>query len=122
MARYDLFLPRIYNIMRKVVDDAFVKEGLDYRVACEIESQTTLNAALAAGLGCTVMPESAARAMLKASDAWMAKIIEPDVHASLSFCISDHLPLSEPAEAVKSILLSLVSNRTPDNRPLTLVS
>jgi LysR family nitrogen assimilation transcriptional regulator len=65
VARYDLFLPRIYNIMRKVVDDAFVKEGLDYRVACEIESQTTLNAALAAGLGCTVMPESAARAMLK---------------------------------------------------------
>ncbi|WP_033577191.1 nitrogen assimilation transcriptional regulator NAC [Dickeya chrysanthemi] len=122
VAHYDLFVPRIYNIMRKCVDDAFAKKGLDYRVACEIESQTTLNAALAEGLGCTIMPESAARAMLKASDAWMAKIIEPDVHASLSFCISDHLPLSEPAEAVKSILLSLVSNRTPDNRPLMLVS
>lgn len=122
VARYDLFLPRIYNIMRKVVDDAFVKEGVTYKVACEIESQTTLNAALAAGMGCTIMPESAARAMLKASESWMAKIVEPDVHASLSFCISDHLPLSEPAEAVKSILLSLMASRTPDNRPLTLVS
>ncbi|GME41293.1 MULTISPECIES: nitrogen assimilation transcriptional regulator NAC [unclassified Pantoea] len=121
VARHDLFLPRIYNIMRKVVDDAFVHEGLKYRVKCEIESQTTLNAALAAGLGCTIMPESAARAMLKASDAWMAKIVEPDVQASLSFCISDHLPLSEPAEAVKSILLSLMARRTVDNRPLMLV-
>lgn len=121
VARYDLFLPRIYNIMRKVVDDAFVQQGLTYRVKTEIESQTTLNAALAAGMGCTIMPESAARAMLKPADAWMAKIVEPDVQASLSFCMSDHLPLSQPAEAVKAILLSLMARRTVDNRPLTLV-
>ncbi|WP_034911494.1 MULTISPECIES: nitrogen assimilation transcriptional regulator NAC [Erwinia] len=119
-AKYDLFLPRIYNIMRKVVDDAFVRQGLQYHVKTEIESQTTLNAALAAGMGCTIMPESAARAMLKAADAWMAKIVEPDVQASLSFCMSDHLPLSQPAEAVKAILLSLMANRTVDNRPLAL--
>lgn len=116
-----LFLPRIYNIMRKVVDDAFSKEGVSYQVTCEIESQTTLNAALAAGLGCTIMPESAARAMLNASDAWMAKIVNPNIQTSLSFCMSDHLPLSEPAEAVKAILLSLMANRTEDNRPYALV-
>lgn len=120
-ARDDLFLPRIYNIMRKVVDDAFIQQGLSYRVKCEIESQTTLIAALAAGMGCTIMPESAARGMVKAADAWMAKIIEPDVQTSLSFCMSDHLPLSQPAEAVKTILLSLMARRTTDNRPLTLV-
>ncbi len=121
VARYALFLPRIYNIMRKVIDDAFIHEGIAYRVKCEIESQTTLNAAVGAGLGCTIMPESAARAMLKAADAWMAKIINPDVQASLSFCMSDHLPLSQPAEAVKATLLALMSKRTVDNRPLTLV-
>ncbi|KGT94581.1 nitrogen assimilation transcriptional regulator [Erwinia typographi] len=121
VARHDLFLPRIYNIMRKVVDDAFIHQGLSYRVKCEIESQTTLNAALAAGLGCTIMPESAAQTMLKAADSWMAKIVDPDVQTSLSFCMSDHLPLSQPAEAVKAILLSLMSKRTVDNRPLTLV-
>ena len=120
MARLNLFLPRIYNIMRKVVDDAFVQEGLGYQVSCEIESQTTLNAALAAGLGCTIMPESAARAMLGASNAWMAKITEPNVQTSLSFCMSDHLPLSQPAEAVKTILLSLMAPRALDNRPLML--
>lgn len=121
VARYDLFLPRIYNIMRKVVDDAFLQQGLQYQVKTEIESQTTLNAALAAGMGCTIMPESAAQAMLKPANAWMAKIVEPDVQASLSFCMSDHLPLSQPAEAVKAILLSLMARRTVDNRPLALV-
>ncbi len=121
VARYDLFLPRIYNIMRKAVDDAFIHAGLAYRVKCEIESQTTLNAALGAGLGCTIMPESAARMMLPAANAWMAKIIDPEVQVSLSFCMSDHLPLSQPAEEVKKILLALMSKRTVDNRPLTLV-
>ncbi|MGK3136654.1 nitrogen assimilation transcriptional regulator NAC [Pantoea sp. CTOTU46764] len=121
VAQYDLFLPRVYNIMRKVLDDAFVHNNLQYRVKCEIESQTTLNAALSAGLGTTIMPESAARAMLKNGDAWMAKIVDPDVQVSLSFCMSDHLPLSQPAEAVKSILLSLMSRRNVENHPLTLV-
>lgn len=121
VARYDLFLPRIYNIMRKTADDAFTLAGLSYRVKCEIESLTTLNAALAADLGGTIMPESAARTMLQPANAWMARIVEPNVLTSLSFCMSDHLPLSQPAEAVKGILLSLMAQRTEDNRPLTLV-
>ena len=117
VARYDLFLPRIYNIMRKAADDAFTLAGLSYRVKCEIESLTTL----AADLGGTIMPESAARTMLQPANAWMARIVEPNVLTSLSFCMSDHLPLSQPAEAVKGILLSLMAQRTEDNRPLTLV-
>ena len=121
VARYDLFLPRIYNFMRKAADDAFTLAGLSYRVKCEIESLTTLNAALAADLGGTIMPESAARTMLQPANAWMARIVEPNVLTSLSFCMSDHLPLSQPAEAVKGILLSLMAQRTEDNRPLTLV-
>jgi LysR family transcriptional regulator, nitrogen assimilation regulatory protein len=121
VAQCELFLPSPHNTMRKVVDDAFVQNNLQYRVRCEIESQTMLNAALSAGLGTTVMPESAARALLKNGDAWMAKIIEPDVQASLSFCMSDQQPLSQAAEAVKSILLSLMSRRNVENHPLALV-
>jgi LysR family nitrogen assimilation transcriptional regulator len=107
--------------MRKAADDAFTLAGLSYRVKCEIESLTTLNAALAADLGGTIMPESAARTMLQPANAWMARIVEPNVLTSLSFCMSDHLPLSQPAEEVKGILLSLMAQRTEDNRPLTLV-
>lgn len=40
VASRQLFLPRIYNSMRKAMDDAFIHEGLAYRVKCEIESQT----------------------------------------------------------------------------------
>lgn len=120
VAGYTLFLPRIYNLMRKVIDDGFVQQGVPYRVSCEIESQTTLNAALAEGLGCTIMPESAARAMLDPAKSWMAKITSPEMRTSLSFCISDHLPLSQPAEAVKEILLQLMVPRSQDNTPLML--
>ena len=121
VARYELFLPRLYNIMRKTLDDAFNSEGITYQVKCEIESQITLNAVLAAGMGCTVLPKSAAQGLASTSQSWMAKIIEPNVQTSLSFCISDHLPLSQPAEAVKTILLALMANRNDANQPLTLV-
>ena len=120
VAGFTLFLPRIYNLMRKVIDDAFIQRGIPYRVSCEIESQTTLNAALAESLGCTIMPESAARAMLAPSKSWMAKITLPEMRTSLSFCMSDHLPLSQPAEAVKDILLELMGPRSQDNTPLML--
>ncbi|MEA9389274.1 nitrogen assimilation transcriptional regulator NAC [Acerihabitans sp. TG2] len=121
VAKYDLFLPQTYNYMRKVVDEAFSSRGLVGHVVCEIESVTTLTAAVASGHGATVLPESAARALLGPAGAWMAKIINPGIQAPLSFCSSDHLPLSQPAQAVKKILLSLMAERTTDNRPLALV-
>jgi LysR family nitrogen assimilation transcriptional regulator len=121
IARYELFLPRLYNIMRKTLDDAFHSEGITYQVRCEIESQITLNAVLAAGMGCTVLPKSASQGLASTSQSWVAKIIEPNVQTSLSFCMSDHLPLSQPAEAVKTILLALMANRNDANQPLTLV-
>ncbi len=43
--------------------------------------------------------------MLQPANARMARIVEPNVLTSLSFCMSDHLPLSQPAEAVKDFAL-----------------
>ena len=42
-------------------------------------------------------------------DAWQSRIIEPVIEAPLALCQSDHLPLSEPAQAIKDILLELVA-------------
>lgn len=120
VAAKDLFLPQSYNFMRKMVDDAFAARGLTGRVVCEIESATTLTAAVASGYGATILPESAARTLLAPAGAWMAKIVNPGIQAPLSFCSSDHLPLSQPAQAVKKILLALMAERAPDNRPLAL--
>ncbi|HVZ44902.1 MAG TPA: nitrogen assimilation transcriptional regulator NAC [Ramlibacter sp.] len=109
VAAYDLYVPRGYNYVRKLVDEAFAAAGLVPRVVAEIESATTLRAVIGDGLGATVAPASLARELVVECDAWQARIVEPAIDAPLALCQSDHLPLSEPAIAVKEILLELVA-------------
>lgn len=104
----ELFLPRPYNIVRKLVNEAFMGLGLAPRVVAEIESAFTLTAVIADGLGATILPASMAREVVAACGAWQCRIVEPVIEAPLALCQSDHLPLSEPAQAVKDILLELV--------------
>jgi LysR family nitrogen assimilation transcriptional regulator len=106
----ELFLPRPYNVVRKLVDGAFTRIGMVPRVAAEIESAFTLTAAIADGLGATVLPASMAREVATSCGAWQFLIVEPVIEAPLALCQSDHLPLSEPAQAVKEILLELVGD------------
>ena len=87
------------------------------RVVAEIESVATLNAAVAAGLGATILPESAARATAKSIQGQLCSIAEPAIEVPLALCASDHLPLSEPAQAVKDIILELVEQQTFDFGP-----
>lgn len=108
----ELFLPRPYNIVRKLVNEAFMGLGLGLtpRVVAEIESAFTLTAVIAEGLGATILPASMAREVVTACGAWQCRIVEPVIEAPLALCQSDHLPLSEPAQAVKDILLELVTD------------
>jgi len=107
----ELFLPRPYNTVRKLVNEAFQRAGLSPpNVVAEIESAITLNAVVGDGLGVTILPESMAREMAESSNAWLSRIVEPTIEAPLALCQSDHLPLSEPAQAVKDILLELVGD------------
>jgi len=106
----ELFLPRPYNVVRKLVDAAFVRAGMVPRVVAEIESAFTLTAAIADGLGATILPASMAREVVASCGAWQFPIVDPVIEAPLALCQSDHLPLSEPAQAVKDILLELVAD------------
>ncbi|HEY2254531.1 MAG TPA: nitrogen assimilation transcriptional regulator NAC [Variovorax sp.] len=106
----ELFLPRPYNVVRKLVDAAFTRIGMAPRLAAEIESAFTLTAAIADGLGATILPASMAREVVASCGAWQFQIVDPVIEAPLALCQSDHLPLSEPAQAVKEILLELVSD------------
>ncbi|WP_076998447.1 nitrogen assimilation transcriptional regulator NAC [Variovorax sp. KK3] len=107
----ELFLPRPYNVVRKLVDAAFARSGATPpRVVAEIESAFTLTAAIADGLGATILPASMAREMAASCGAWKFQIVDPVIEAPLALCQSDHLPLSEPAQAVKDILLELVTD------------
>jgi LysR family transcriptional regulator, nitrogen assimilation regulatory protein len=106
----ELFLPRPYNVVRKLVDGAFTRIGLAPRIAAEIESAFTLSAAIADGLAATILPASMAREVSGSCGAWQFQIVDPVIEAPLALCQSDHLPLSEPAQAVKEILLELVGD------------
>jgi LysR family nitrogen assimilation transcriptional regulator len=110
----ELFLPRPYNVVRKLVDAAFSRIGAAPRVVAEIESAFTLTSAIADGLGATILPASMAREVVTACGAWQFKIVDPVIEAPLALCQSDHLPLSEPAQAVKDILLELVTELSND--------
>lgn len=109
LAAMDLVLARPYNVVRKLVDEAFAGIGMTSRVIAEIESASTLTAVIANGLGATVLPSSMAKKIAGSCDAWRAVIIDPAIEAPLALCQSDHLPLSEPAQAVKDILLELAA-------------
>ncbi len=107
LADMDLVLARPYNVVRKLVDEAFAGAGLAPRVIAEIESAGTLMAVIANGLGATVLPGSMAKKITTSCEAWLAAIVDPIIEAPLALCQSDHLPLSEPAQAVKEILMDL---------------
>ena len=105
----DLLLPRSYNVVRKLVDAAFMRAQRTPRVVAEIESMSTLSAAVLAGVGSTILPGSTAYALAASGNVSMHRIVHPVIEASLALCLSSHLPLSAPAQAVKMIVLELIS-------------
>ena len=121
-AEMNLFLPRDYSAVRARVTEAFTLRRLSAKIIGEIESITTLTAAIASGMGATVLPESAARSLCGAANGWMARISTPSMSLSLSLNMSARGSLSPQAQAVKEILLSLVSRPSLENRELQLVS
>jgi LysR family nitrogen assimilation transcriptional regulator len=104
----DLLLPRSYNVVRKLVDAAFMRAQRTPRVVAEIESLATLSAAVLAGVGSTILPGSTAHALAATGHVRMHRIIQPVIEAPLALCLSSNLPLSAPAQAVKMIVLELV--------------
>ncbi|MEL4014758.1 nitrogen assimilation transcriptional regulator NAC [Dryocola sp. LX212] len=121
VAEMNLFLPRDYSAVRKRVDEAFSLRRLTAKIIGEIESLSTLTAAIASGMGVTVLPESAARSLTASANGWMARIASPSLNLPLSVNLSARLPLTPQAQAVKDILMSLAARPALENRELLLV-
>ncbi|ELY3455200.1 nitrogen assimilation transcriptional regulator NAC [Cronobacter sakazakii] len=122
VAQMNLFLPHDYSAVRKRVDEAFSLRRLTAKIIGEIESVSTLSAAIASGMGVTVLPESAARSLAGSTNGWLARITSPSMTLPLSLNVSSRVPLTPQAQAVKDILLSLVARPALENRELLLVS
>ena len=108
LADMDLLLPGRTHFLRRLVDRAFAQAGLEPRVRAEIESAATLREAIESGLGATILPWA-----LASTNAWprrpvVRRIVEPCLETTVSLCVSDSQPLSEPACAIREILLGLV--------------
>ncbi|HGM5105656.1 MULTISPECIES: nitrogen assimilation transcriptional regulator NAC [Serratia] len=121
VARLNLFLPREGDAVRNQLEEAMALRKLAANVVGEIESSGALSAAIASGLGATVLPESVARAMIGPAKAWMARINAPTMSVPLSLCMSSQQALSAPALLVKDLLLSIAGGRRQEKRALALV-
>lgn len=121
VARLNLFLPREGDAVRNQLEEAMALRKLAVNVVGEIESSGALSAAIAGGLGATVLPESVARAMIGPAKAWMARINAPTMSVPLSLCMSGQQSLSAPALLVKDLLLSITGGRSQEKRALALV-
>lgn len=121
VARLNLFLPREGDAVRNQLEEAMALRKLAVNVVEEIESSGALSAAIAGGLGATVLPESVARAMIGPAKAWMARINAPTMSVPLSLCMSGQQSLSAPALLVKDLLLSIAGGRSQEKRALALV-
>ncbi|WP_445518920.1 nitrogen assimilation transcriptional regulator NAC [Streptomyces sp. NEAU-174] len=105
-----LLLPSRIHTIRQVVEAAFQQASLQPRVIGELESVLTLVSAVGADLGATVLPWSAARAILDVRNLEVRRIVEPVIQVKLSLCTSDHQPLSEPAHAVHDLFHELITD------------
>lgn len=110
IAQMNLFLPSDYSAIRLRVDEAFSLRRLTAKVIGEIESIATLTAAIASGMGVAVLPESAARSLCGAVNGWMSRITTPSMSLSLSLNLPARANLSPQAQAVKELLMSVISS------------
>ena len=104
VARLNLFLPREGDAVRNQLEEAMALRKLAINVVGRSNSGA-LSAAIAGGLGATVLPESVARAMIGPAGLDGAHQCADDVGA-LALCMSGQQALSAPALLVKDMLLS----------------
>lgn len=104
-----LLLPSRIHTIRQVVETAFQQASLEPKVVGEVESALTLVNAVDAGLGATVLPWSAAHAILDVRSLPVRRIVDPTIQVKLSLVTSDNQPLSEPALAVHDLFLELIA-------------
>src|SRR5260370_17424091 len=115
-----LLVPGRYHFLRRLIEASFAHVRITPRVAAEIESMGTLSAALEDGLGATIVPEATAKVFENSKTLVVRRLTKPVISATISLCVSDHLPLSEAALVVRELLLQKVGDLPPSGKCLRL--
>jgi LysR family nitrogen assimilation transcriptional regulator len=108
LADVPLLLPSKGHFLRRLIDESMGRARVAHNVVSEIESVSSLGAAVMDGLGSTIIPASVAAGAPSFAGANIRRLARPVIEATVSLCTSDHLPLSEPALAVRSVLLDVI--------------
>jgi LysR family transcriptional regulator, nitrogen assimilation regulatory protein len=116
LADVPLLLPSRGHFLRRLIDESLARARVLPKVVSEIESVSALGAAVLDGLGSTILPASVTAGSAGFAGAEVRRLVRPVIEATVSLCTSDHLPLSEPALAVRSVLLDIVE-RLMRNHP-----
>ena len=105
-----LLLPPPYNFVRRAIDLAFTRGRLSLNVVAEVEIVRTLGRAVSRGVGATIMPRAIAeRIVAESAEPIVSRVVTPRIEETLSLCVSDQSEMSEPALAVRSILMELTA-------------
>lgn len=109
LADVRLVLPGRDHFLRKLIDQAFARAHVEPKVVAEIDSVGALAAAVEAGIGASILPMSVARGTAGLEKAQVRRLVRPTIEAKVSLCTPDPMPMSEPALAVKAVLLKVVA-------------
>lgn len=106
-----LILPSPIHTVRQVIDTTLARARLTAKVIAQTESISLLANAIGEGLGSTILPLSAARALQRRlPEARRFRIQQPNMKVHMAICVSDQLPLSEPAAIVLQHLSDLAQS------------
>lgn len=112
-----LLLPGKGHFLRRLIDEALSRARSLPDVVAEVESVPALGAAVLEGLGATILPASVVTETASFAGAETRPLTTPVIDATVSLCISDHQPLSEPALAARAILLEVVERLLKSQHP-----
>lgn len=103
-----LLLPSKIHTIRQVIDTTLARAGLTTQPIAQTESISVVANAIGEGLGASILPQSAARAVQRrVPEARSVRIHKPNMKVNMSICVSAQLPLSEAASLVQDHLTRL---------------
>lgn len=104
-----LVLPGRGHFLRKLIDEAFARARATPEIAAEIDSVASLAMAVKSGIGASILPLSVVSGSPGLENVQIRKLVRPAISADVSLCTPDPAPMSEPALAVKAVLLKVVA-------------
>jgi len=116
-SRLDFILPSEVHTVRQITDSVFHAAGLHCNVVAEIEPSMVLRDAVVAGLGVTVLPQSAARTYFAPEEIRVYDFADTRMRTGMSLGVSEVQPLSDAATVVADVLRRLMSGVRADGGP-----